>query len=131
MSRLRKRILICAAIVAGSVTVTALTQNIEFFRLVDLKGQDAHFVLRGPRPVKNIVIVGIDDRALTHYSELLNFWQPYYADAMRAAAQGGAKVMVLDVAFGIDVARYEKDNDALLAAAFAETFPRMPVVCAF
>jgi adenylate cyclase len=131
MSRLRKRILICAAIVAGSVTVTALTQNIEFFRLVDLKGQDAHFVLRGPRPVKNIVIVGIDDRALTRYSELLNFWQPYYADAMRAAAQGGAKVMVLDVAFAIDVARYEKDNDALLAAAFAETFPHMPVVCAF
>jgi len=131
MNRVRKRILICAAVVAGSVILTALMQNVQFFRLVDLKGQDAHFVLRGPRPTKNIVIVGIDDRARNHYSELLSFWQPYYADVMRAAAQGGAKVMVLDVAYDIDVSRYEKDNDAILAAAFAETFPRMPIICAF
>ncbi len=131
MNRVRKRVLTCAAIVAGSVIVTALMQNLQFFRLVDLKGQDAHFVLRGPRQTKDIVIVGIDDRALQQYSELQSFWQPYYADTMRATAQGGAKVMILDVAFGIDVSRYEKDNDAILAAAFVETFPQMPIVCAF
>src|SRR5665213_4399860 len=103
MNRLSKRILISAAIVIGSVAGTLLMDNVQFFHLLDLKAQDAHFVLRGPRPTHDIVIVGIDDKALSHYSELLSFWQPYYADTIRATALGGAKVMVLDVAFGITV----------------------------
>ena len=131
MNRILKRILICAAIVTGSVAATLWMENIQFFHLVDLKAQDAHFVLRGARPVKDIIIIGRDEKAEARFPELISFWQPYYADAMRAAAAGGAKVMVLDVAFGVSVARYVKDNDQLLAGAFAEINPTMPVICAF
>src|ERR1051326_1907247 len=109
MNRTSKRLLICAAIVAGSVAATLLMQNIQFFHLLDLKAQDAHFVLRGPRPTRKIVIVAIDDKARSQFPELTYFWHPYYADAMRAAALGNARVMILDVAFGISVAKYEKD----------------------
>ncbi len=132
MTRARKRILICAAIVAGSVAATMQMEKIPFFHLLHLKAQDAHFVLRGPRQTHNIVVVGIDDKALSHYSELLAFWQPYYADAMRAVALGGGRVMVLDVAFGVSVDdTYKVDNDHILAGAFQEVLPTMPVVCAF
>lgn len=131
MNRILKRVLICAAIVVGSVAATVWMQNIQFFQLLDLKAQDAHFVLRGPRPVKDIVIIGRDAKAEAKFPELEAFWHPYYADAMRASAAGGAKVMVLDIAFGISVAKYVKDNDQILAGAFAEINPTMPVVCAF
>jgi len=132
MTRARKRILICAAIVAGSVAATMQMERIQFFHLLDLKAQDAHFVLRGPRPTHHIVVVGIDNKSFSHYSELLAFWHPYYADAMRAVALGGGKVLVLDVAFGVSVDdTYKVDNDHILAAAFQEVLPTMPVVCAF
>ncbi|MDE3194930.1 MAG: adenylate/guanylate cyclase domain-containing protein [Acidobacteriota bacterium] len=131
MNRTIKRILICAAIVVGSVAATLWMENIQFFHLLDLKAQDAHFVLRGARPVRNIVIIGRDEKAEAKFPELIAFWQPYYADAMRAVAAGGGKVMVLDIAFGISVEKYVKDNDRDLAGAFAEVNPVMPVVCAF
>ena len=131
MDRVWKRTLICGAIVAGSYAATIWMERIQFFHLLDLKAQDAHFVLRGPRPTHNIVIVGMDDKADSHFPELRAFWQPYFADAMRATALGGAKVMVLDHSFGVDVTKYEPQNDQILAQAFAETVPTMPVVCAF
>ncbi|MGD1072315.1 MAG: adenylate/guanylate cyclase domain-containing protein [Bryobacteraceae bacterium] len=126
-----KRAVICAAIVLGSVLLTLAMEDIPFFQLVDLKAQDAHFVLRGPLPTKDILIVGIDDKALNHFPELFSFWQPYYADAIKAAADGGAKTFVLDVTFLVNVAKYSPDDDSLLAQAYSETMPRMPVVCAF
>jgi len=132
MNRVWKRVLICAAIVVGSVAATMQMEKISFFHLLGLKARDAHFVLRGPRPTHNIIIVGIDDKAESHYSDLLSFWQPYYADTMRAVAAGGGKVMLLDVAFGISVdEKYKVDNDHILAAAFQETLQTMPVVCGF
>jgi len=131
MKKNHKRAFICAAIAAGSVILTMLMAGIQFFHLVDLKAQDAHFVLRGPVPTKDIVLIGIDDKALNHYPQLLSFWQPYYADAIRAAGEAGAKVFMLDVAFGVNVAEYAPENDALLAQAFAETSANTPVICAF
>ena len=131
MNRFWKRILISAAIVFGSVAATLLLERLQFFRTLDLKAQDAHFVLRGPRKTSGIIIVGVDNKAINHYPALLSFWQPYYADGIRAAALGGAKVMVLDEAFSVNVQKYEKDNDQILASAFTETSPVMPVVCAF
>jgi adenylate cyclase len=126
-----KRALICAAIALGSVLLTLLMENIQFFRGVDLKAQDAHFVIRGTVPTKNIQLIELDDKTRTHYTEPLLFWQPHYADAMRAVAAGGGKVMVLDIAFGINVKKYAPENDSLLGGTFAEIAPQMPVVCAF
>ena len=126
-----KRVLICAAIVLGSVLLTLAMGTIQFFKGVDLKAQDAHFVVRGTLPTKDILLVEIDKKAESRYTEMLAFWQPYYADAMRALADGGAKVMVLDVAFAIPVKKWAPGNDEIIAQAFSEVSPRMPVICAF
>lgn len=131
MTKNWKRFLICAAIAVGSVILTVLMGNIRFFQLLDLKAQDAHFVLRGQQPTKDILLIGIDDKALNAFPELYSFWHPYYADAIKGAADGGAKVLVLDVAFGIPVARYEPNNDGMLAEAYTYAAPKMPVVSAF
>lgn len=131
MKKNSKRALICAAIALGSVLLTLLMGNVQFFRGVDLKAQDAHFVLRGPLPTKDIVLLEIDDKTRREFAEPLLFWHPHYADAMRAVAAGGAKVMVLDIAFGINVTTYAKDHDSILAGAFSEVAPQMPIVCAF
>ena len=131
MKRNWQRVGICAAIALGSMAITLLLAQVPFFQLLNLKAQDAHFVLRGAVPTQDIVLIGIDDKALNTFPELYSFWHPYYADAIRAAAAAGAKVFVLDVAFAIPVAKYEPNNDSLLAQAFAEASPKMPVVTAF
>jgi adenylate cyclase len=131
MKRNWKRLAICAAIALSSVLLTLLMANVQFFKLVDLKAQDAHFVLRGPLPTKDIVLVEIDDKTRGKFPELLSFWHPYYADVMRAGAMGGAKVMILDNAFGTNVGKYDPAADSTLAGAFSEVAPQMPIVCAF
>ena len=52
-----KRVLICAAIVLGSVLLTLAMGTIQFFKTVDLKAQDTHFVVRGTIPTKDILLV--------------------------------------------------------------------------
>jgi adenylate cyclase len=131
MKKTWKRALICAAIALGSVLLTLLMEKLEFFKGLDLKAQDAHFVIRGTRPTKNITLIEIDDKTRSQYTEPLFFWQPHYAEAMRAVLAGGGKVMLIDNAFLINVKKYAPDNDALLGAAYGEVAPQMPVVCAF
>ena len=130
MKRNGKRILICAAIALGSAVVTLLLANIRFFQVLDLKARDAHFAFRGKVPVKDIILIGIDQKALNNFPELYSFWHPYYADAIKAVADGGAKVFVLDVAFGIPVTKWEPDNDAKLAEAFTYASQKMSLVTA-
>ena len=131
MSRTTKRALILASIVLGSVVLTLALASLRLFQLVNLKAQDANFLLRGKVPTQDIVLVGIDAKTLETFPELSYFWHQYYADAMRGAAEGGAKVFVLDVTFGVPVTKYEPDFDAYLAQAFAEVNPVMPVVTAY
>jgi adenylate cyclase len=134
MKRTRQRVAICAAIALGSATITLLLNNIRVFQQLSLKAQDAHFVFRGALPAKarsDIVIIGIDEKALNNFPELYSFWHPYYADAMKAAADAGAKVFILDVAFGIPVTKYEPDNDSKLAEALIYANGKIPVVTGF
>jgi adenylate cyclase len=132
--RLKKAAAI-AAIAIASVAITMGLSNFRFFQLLNLKAQDVHFVLRGTLPVKNIVIIGVDDDTLSKFPEPTFFWQKYYADAMHAAADSGAKVFVLDVFFGIPTGPYEKDNpphlDSDLAEAYETASQKMPIVCAY
>src|SRR5580692_6693591 len=96
-----KKSLITGAIgIASALATIGLSQ----FRIVDLirlKAQDVHFVLRGAEPVKDLVILGIDNEteADPHFLDPMMFWQQHYADAISAAAEGGGKVFVLDEAF--------------------------------
>lgn len=132
MNKNWKRWSIGAAIAVACVVVTLLLGNIRFFQLLELKAQDSHFVLRGKAETKDIVLIGIDDKAMNNFSEPMLFWQPYYAAAIKGAADGGGKTMVLDVAFGVPVANYGRpDNDPMLAEAFNYAAPTMPVVTAF
>ena len=60
------------------------------------------------------------------FPELRDFWHKHYADAIRAAGAAGAKVIGLDLAFGVPVDRWEPDYDRLLGEAVS-TSP-VPVV---
>src|SRR5437899_2888938 len=127
-ARKLRRGIIIAAITAGSAIATLLLGNLKFFQLVHLKANDLHFLVRGRRPTSNIVVLAVDQKSLAHFHELLMFWHPYFAEAIRAAADGGAKVLGFDWTFAVDVTKWEKDHDQLLAAAFLETLDRMPVI---
>ncbi len=131
MNKKLKRAAICAAIVVGSVALTLALGRFRFFQSLNLKAQDAHFLFRGKVPTRDIMLIAVDQKTLDTFPELTAFWHPYYADAMRGAALGGAKVFVLDEAFAIPVDKYVKDLDEELAGAFIEVNSTMPVVAAF
>jgi adenylate cyclase len=124
-----RRWAICAAIAAGSVASARLLSNFRFFELLNLKSLDAQFALRGAMPAQNIELVLADQKALDTFPELRMFWHPYYADAIRAAGQAGAKVIGLDVVFGVPVEKYEPGYDQMLAEAVIAS--PAPVVCGY
>jgi len=129
-ARKRKRGAVIAAIAVGSVIATWLLGDVKFFQLVHLKAGDLHFLVRGKKPTSNIVILAIDQKTQDSFRELRYFWHPYYAEAIRAAAEGGAKVFMMDIVFGVDVTKYEKNHDQMLAQAVVESAAKMPVICA-
>ncbi len=106
-----------AAIAIGGVVATQLLSTTHFIQLLNLKSYDAQFLLRGKRPVSDIVLVVADEKTLNTFPELQAFWHPYYAEAIRGAAAGGAKVVAFDVAFGIPVTKWAPDADQILAEA--------------
>src|SRR6266852_4833868 len=133
-ARKRKRwavIATIASIAVGSVAATLLLGHLRFFQLVHLKASDFHFLVRGKRPTSNIVVIAIDHKSLNRFPELLMFWHPYYAEAIKAAAEGGAKVLGFDWVFAVPVDKWEPTHDQVLAEAVITTAPTMPVICAY
>lgn len=121
---------VIGAVIAVGATVGAhLLNNQPLFRQISAKAYDAHFVLRGKQPTSDIVLVTADQKALNAFPELLAFWHPYYADAIRGAQAGGAKVIAMDVAFGVPVDRWVPENDQILGEAVATS--QVPVVVGF
>jgi len=123
----------CAVLAIGSALGASLLSDVRFFQILNLKAYDAHFVVRyglGSRPaISNIVLLLADQKALDTFQELRDFWHQHYANAIRAAGAGGAKVIGLDLAFGAPVTKYEPDYDRLLGEAVS-TSP-IPVVCGY
>lgn len=123
----------CAILAAGSALGASLLSSVRFFQILNLKAYDAHFVVRyglGQRPtIPNIVLLLEDQKTRDTFPELRDFWQQHYANVIHAAGEGGAKVIGLDLAFGIPVDKYEPDFDRLLGEAVS-TSP-VPVVCAY
>jgi class 3 adenylate cyclase len=128
---------LCAILALGSVLGASLLSGIRFFKILNLKAYDAQFVVRygvehllGTRPViSNIVLLLNDRKTRDTFPEPLLFWHQHYANVIRAAGQGGAKVIGLDLAFGIPVEKYEPDFDRLLGEVVS-TSP-VPVVCGY
>jgi adenylate cyclase len=125
--------LLCAVLAGASALGAALLSDIRFFQILNLKAYDAHFVVRdflgGPLPTSNIVLLLADHKTRDTFREPIIFWHQHYANVIRAAGQGGAKVIGLDLAFGVPVERYQPDFDRMLGEAVS-TSP-VPVVCAY
>ena len=130
-ARKLKRWAIIAAIAVGSVIATLLLGNVSFFQSLHTKAGDLHFLIRKNKPTPNIVLITSDKKTLDTFPELRYFWHPYYAQAIHAAAEGGAKVFGLDVAWGVPVTKWEPDNDGILAEAVISTAATMPVICVY
>jgi adenylate cyclase len=124
---------LCVVLAVSSALVASLLGDVRFFQILNLKAYDAHFVVRyflGQRPTtSNIVLLLADQKTLDTFPELRLFWHQHYANVIRAAGQAGAKVIGLDLDFGIPVDKYEPDFDRLLGEAVS-TSP-VPVVCAY
>jgi adenylate cyclase len=136
MRRTSRRVVICAGLAAASALSAWFLAATSFFQLVNLKAQDTHFLLRnwispGAVPVRNIVLLTIDKESLNTFPEVQMFWHPYYAEAIKASAAAGAKVMVLDVDFEVPVGKWEPNNDSMLVEAISNTAPVMPTICAY
>ncbi|HET8550394.1 MAG TPA: adenylate/guanylate cyclase domain-containing protein [Bryobacteraceae bacterium] len=131
MRRRIRRWATLAAIAVAGVLCAHLTGEIRFIQQIHLKALDTHFAIRGEMPTSDIVIIAIDEKTLNTFPELQLFWHRYYAEAIRAAAEAGARVFGLDVAFGIPVTKWEPDNDSILAEAVSTAAPVMPVVCGY
>ncbi|MEO8099212.1 MAG: adenylate/guanylate cyclase domain-containing protein [Acidobacteriota bacterium] len=129
MNKRMQRVLVAALIAAGSAGAALLLSNVAFFKILNLKIFDSHFVVRGKQSTGDIVLITSDQKALDTFTDLQTFWHLHYADAIRGAGLGGARVMGLDLAFGVPVAQYEPDYDQKLAEAV--TTAPMPVVVAY
>ena len=124
---------LCAFLAAGSTFAAWSLGSVRFFQILNLKAYDAHFVLRAllspPPTISNIVLLVADQKTLDTFPELRVFWHKHYADAIRAAGEAGAKVIGLDLAFGVPVEKWEPDFDRLLGEAVS-TSP-VPVVASY
>lgn len=115
-----------------SVALAWLLSASSPLRLLELKMYDLRFVLSGSSaPPSNIVLIVIDPRTEAAIPDPRIFWHPHYASVLRAAAQGGARAIGLDVSFALSVEKWAPDYDRELAAAFAEVMAAVPVVLAY
>lgn len=134
MKRKFRHWVFCALIAAGSTLATWSLSTVKFFQILNLKAYDTQFLLRqlfrGPQRTNNIVLLTGDKKAMDNFPELRMFWNKHYADAIAAAADAGAKVIGLDLAFGVPIDKWEPGADELLAGAVSTAMPT-PVVVGF
>ena len=129
MTKRTQRALVCALIAAGSTAVTLLLSDVRFFKILNAKAFDSHFLVRGQQPTRDIVLVTADQKALDTFPEVQMFWHLHYADVIHAAERGGAKVLGLDLAFGVPVEEWVPGHDQKLAEAVATA--KIPVVVGY
>src|SRR5713226_4179645 len=115
-----RRGLTALALAAASLVCVVLLRQTRLFQTLELKAYDLQFMFRGRQPVSGIVLLVIDQKSMDELDEPLNFWHPYYAEAVRAAAEAGAKVLGLDVVFEIPVDKWAPDVDRQLVEAVTE-----------
>jgi adenylate cyclase len=115
----------------SSALAAWLLSMVGFVQLIHLKAYDLQFLLRGKTKPGNVLLLTVDEKAMNTFPEMLAFWHPYYAEAIRAAAGAGAKVLGLDVAFAIPVGKWEPGHDEAMVAAVSEVAGVMPVVCGY
>ncbi|MBK7542232.1 MAG: CHASE2 domain-containing protein [Candidatus Competibacteraceae bacterium] len=116
ISRPMARSLLTTIIAAGLTLVIA---NLSFFSLIELKGLDLLFTLRGVRPPPSqIVIVAIDELSLAEIKRQWPWPRSTHARLIRQLAEAGAKVVGLDILFA-EPSESQEDNE--LEQAIQET----------
>jgi len=124
---------LCVVLAIGSVMAAWSLDEVGFFQTLNLKAYDAHFVARnflfGRPDIPKIVLLTADQKAMDAFPELHQFWNKHYADAIAAAADAGARVIGLDLAFGIPIDQWEPGYDEMLGGAVS-TSP-VPVVVGY
>lgn len=74
--------------------------NLSFFSLMELKGLDLLFVLRGPLPPPDeIVIVAIDESSMAEIGKQWPWPRSLHAQLIQALNQAGARVIGFDILF--------------------------------
>ena len=133
MTRKWRHWALCVVLAIGSVLAAWSLDQVSFFQNLNLKAYDAHFVVRnylfGPPAIPKIVLLTEDQKAMNTFPELHEFWNKHYADAITAAGEAGAKVIGLDLAFGIPIDKYEPGYDELLGGAVSSS--PVPVVVGY
>jgi adenylate cyclase len=133
MTRKWRHWALCVVLAIGSVLAAWSLDQVSFFQNLNLKAYDAHFVVRnylvGPPAIPNIILLTADQKAMDTFPEPQLFWNEHYADAITAAANAGAKVIGLDLAFGIPIDKWVKDADELLGGAVSSS--PVPVVVGY
>lgn len=125
------RALGCLAVAAGALLAWGLA-SLPLFRSLELKTYDWRMVLGGKQtPPPDIVLVTIDARTEAALPEPRALWHPHFAELLRAAEAGGARLVGVDVVFPISAEKWVPDGDRELAAAFAEVSVTVPVILAY
>lgn len=125
----RRRLAAAALAALIAVAVAWGAGSLRLVRLLHLKTGDAHALLSPARSPRSIVLLVVDQSSLDTFPEPLLFWHERYAQAIEAAAAGGARVLGLDVAFAIPVTQWAPSLDQRLTEAVVNASRVMPVVC--
>ncbi|MBL8260749.1 MAG: CHASE2 domain-containing protein [Candidatus Competibacteraceae bacterium] len=98
--------------------MTLIVTNLSFFALLELKGLDLLFALRGVQPPPSqIVIVAIDELSLSEIKRQWPWPRGIHAQLIRQLNRAGAKVIGLDVLFSEPS---EPEEDLALEQAMRE-----------
>lgn len=89
-----------ALVAAAALGLTLLLANLSFFALLELKGLDLLFNLRGPLPPPEpIVIVAIDEPSMAEIERQWPWPRSLHARLVRQLHRAGAKVIGFDILF--------------------------------
>jgi adenylate cyclase len=102
----------------GAFVVVLLVTNLPFLFLLDLKGLDLLFLIRGPLPPPpEIVIVAIDEPSLAEISKQWPWPRSIHALLIEQLQKAGARVIGFDILF---TERSHPDDDRALERAMQE-----------
>lgn len=87
-------------VAAATLGLTLLLVNLSLFALLELKGLDLLFTLRGPlSPPEQIIIVAIDEPSMAEIKQQWPWPRSLHARLIRQLHQAGAKVIGFDILF--------------------------------
>lgn len=132
MKKGRGKVLGIALLIGLAATLlTEISGQTAIVHLLHLKSRDLYFVAKSPEKPDNLLLLVVDQKSIDRFPEPLLFWHQYYAEAIEAAAEAGARVLGLDVAFPIPVDQWVQGLDQRMAEAVISTSSRMPVLAGY